>query len=253
MRDGFRVFDTHTHVGQARHSGRRLSGDELIAGMDNTGIDRAVVIPFPVVDDYRLTHDEIAAAVRRYPDRLVGAVCLSPFVPLEAFNDEVRRCAEELGFRALKLQPKFQAINPVSSRSDFFFEAAVRHDLTVIAHTGDGLPLSAPSLFIAPARRFPELRIVLGHAGGSIFYLEAVVAAQVCPNITIELSTLMPNHVLGVLEHVPSDRLLIGSDVPECAEMEIGKILGLAVSESDKRNILWNTACRLFLPGSGVR
>lgn len=246
MREGFRLYDTHTHVGRARHSGRRFSADQLLAEMDRFGVDRAVVIPFPVVDDYRREHDEIAAAVRAHPDRLVGAACLSPFVPLEAFQDEVRRCAEELGFRALKLQPKYQAINPVSSRSDFFFEAAVRHDLTVIAHTGDGLPLSAPSLFIAPARRFPELRLVLGHAGGSIFFLEAIVAAQVCPNIHIELSTLMPNHVLDVLGHVPSDRLLAGSDLPECLETEMSKILGLPIPESDKRNILWNTAERLF-------
>jgi uncharacterized protein len=251
VKGGFKIFDTHAHLGSARHSGRRASADALLAVMDRVGIDRAVAIPFPVVDDFRTEHDEIARAVRAHPDRLVGAICLSPFVPVETFRDEVRRCAEELGFRALKLQPKYQAINPVSPRSDFFFEAALRHDLTVIAHTGDGLPLSAPSLFIAPARRFPELRIVLGHAGGSIFYLEAIVAASVCPNLTIELSSLMPHHVLDVLGHVPSDRLLIGSDLPENAEAEIGKILGLPVPEADKHNILWHTAERLFAPLKG--
>ena len=40
------------------------------------------------------------------------------------FQDEVRRCREEYGFRALKLQPQYHGLNPLSSASDFFFETA---------------------------------------------------------------------------------------------------------------------------------
>jgi hypothetical protein len=248
MRQGFRVFDTHTHVGRARHSGRRFSGAELVAHMDAHGVDRAVAIPFPVVDDVRAAHDEIAAAVKAHPDRLVGAACLPPFMPPEELVAELEHCAVGLGFVALKLQPKYQALNVISRRSDFYFEAAARLGLTLIAHTGDGLPLSAPSLYIAVARRFPELRIVLGHGGGSIFFQECIVAADVCPNIFIELSTLMPNHVMDIIDHVPSSRLLAGSDLPECVETEIGKIQGLPTTDEVKRDILWNTAARLFAP-----
>jgi predicted TIM-barrel fold metal-dependent hydrolase len=56
----------------------------------------------------------------------------------------------------------------------------------------------------------------------------------------------MPHHVLEVLTHVPSSRLMIGSDLPESLEVEIGKILGLKVSEEVRRDILWNTACGVF-------
>jgi predicted TIM-barrel fold metal-dependent hydrolase len=40
MKDGFRVFDTHTHMGTARHSsraatsGERVPADRLMAGSD---------------------------------------------------------------------------------------------------------------------------------------------------------------------------------------------------------------------------
>jgi uncharacterized protein len=249
MRNGFQVFDTHAHIGRARHSGRRCTADQMLASMDQLGIDRALLIPYPVVEDHRQEHDEIAAAVRAHPNRFVGAACLYPFMPLQDFQTEVRRCAEELGFRAIKLQPKFQALNIVSERSDFFFEAAVKHDLTVVAHTGDGLPLSAPSLFIMPARKFPEVRIVLGHAGGSIFFQEAIVAASVCPNIWVELSTLMPHHMLDVIKQVGAPRLMIGTDVPESAAIELDKIIHADLPAPDKREILWESPARLF--GSG--
>jgi predicted TIM-barrel fold metal-dependent hydrolase len=246
MKDGFSIYDSHTHVGTARHSGRRCSAGQLLAAMDAFGIDRSMVIPFPVVEDHRAAHDEIAAAVRAHPDRFAGAACVNPFVPEQEFRDEIRRCAEELGFRALKLQPQYQALNPISDRSDFFFETALRYRLPVICHTGAGAPFALPSLFILPARKFPELPIVLGHAGGGIYTAEAIVAATVCPNIYVELSSLMPHHIREVLLHVPAGRLMAGSDLPDSIVAEMTKILTLDIPAESRRDILWNTARRLF-------
>jgi hypothetical protein len=246
MRNGFSIYDTHTHLGTARHSGRRCTVGQMLEAMDRHGVDRSLLIPFPVVEDYRATHDEIAAAVKSHPDRFAGAACLDPFVPEREFRDELKRCAAGLGFRAVKLQPQYQGLNPLSARHEFFFEAAADNGLAVVVHTGAGAPFALPSLYIVPARKFPELPIVLGHAGGGIYAAEAIVAATVCPNIYIELSSLMPHHVREVLAHVDSSRLMIGSDLPESIDTEIGKIEGLEASDEAKRHILWRTARRVF-------
>ena len=246
MKAGFRVYDTHTHIGTARHSGRVISADELLARMDAAGVDRAMVIPWPVVEDHRAAHDEIGRAVRAHGDRLAGAACLDPFIPEAAFRDEVLRCVELYCFRALKLQPQYQGLNPLSPRGDFLYETALEHRLAVIVHTGAGAPLALPSLYMMPARRFPELPLVLGHAGGGLYAAEAIVAASFCSNIYIELSSLMPHHVLEVLAHVPSTRLMIGSDLPASVETEMSKIIGLEIPDQQKWDILWNTAARLF-------
>ena len=246
MKHGFPIFDAHTHLGVARHSGRRYSADELLRDMDRSGVDRSLVIPFPVVEDYRAAHEEIARAVRSHPDRLTGAACIDPFVPIPLFRDEVKRCAGEFGFRALKLQPQYQPLNPLSPRSDFLFEAALEHRLSLVCHTGAGAPFALPSLFIMPARKFPGLRFILAHCGGSIYFAEAIVAAVVCPNVYLELSSLMPHHVHEVLAHVPPSRLLIGSDLPESLETEMGKVLTVDLPPEAKRDILWNTAVGLF-------
>jgi len=246
MRGGFSIYDTHTHIGVARHSGRRFSADELLASMDRAGVDRSMVIPFPVVEDYRAAHDEIGRAVRAHPDRFSGAACLYPFLPETEFRAEIKRCAEEFGFRALKFQPQYQALNPVSDRSDFLFEAALENRMAVICHTGTGAPFALPSLYIMPARKFPSLPIVLAHAGGSVYCLEAIVAAAVCPNIYVELSSLMPHHIAEVMAHVSPSRLMIGSDLPQSVDSEIGKILGLGIDDEAKRDILWRTGRRVF-------
>lgn len=247
MKEGFRVFDTHTHIGHGLHHGRRYEAEQLLAAMDKYGIDRSLVIPFPVVADYRAAHDEIGRAVNAYPDRVSGAACIYPYIGKERFRDEVRRCVEELGFRALKLQPQFQPLDPLLTRGDFLYETALEFKLPVVIHTGTGAPHALPSLYILPAKRFPDLRIILAHCGGGgLFFAEAIVAAISCPNIWLELSTLMPHHILQVLQHVTPNRLMIGSDLPENLTTEIGKIFSLEVADEIKQDILWNTASHLF-------
>lgn len=247
MRHGREVWDTHTHIGIARHSGRRRTADDLLRSMDEHGVDRAVVIPFPVVEDHRAAHDEIGAAVRACEGRLRGVICLNPFVPPEVFRDEVRRCREVHGFRAIKLQPQYQGLNPLWATSEFFFETAREHRLTLIVHTGSGIPYSLPSLYMPLAKRYPELTFVLAHCGGGGMLVgEAIVAALFCSNVVLELSTLMPNHVLEVLNHIPADRLMAGSDLPENVEVELAKLESLPVSEEQKRLMLGGTAARVF-------
>lgn len=247
MRDGFFLFDSHTHLGEAEHSGRVATPRQLLATMDRCGVDRSLLIPFPVVEDFRKTHDHIADAVRLHPARFAGAACLNPYEGEAVYRAEVRRCREQLGFRALKLQPQYTAINPLWPRHHFVFEAAAENGMTLIWHTGSGIPYSLPSLLMPVARDFPQLNIVLAHCGGGGMLLgEAIVAAQFCPNIYLELSTLMPNHVLEVLSHLPASRLLAGSDLPENTEIEFAKILGLDIGHSAKHSILSETALRLF-------
>ncbi len=247
MRDTFTLFDTHIHIGTARHSGRRHHAADIIASMDRFGVDRSVAIPFPVVDDYRREHDEIGAAMREYPGRFSGAACLNPFIPERAFRDEVKRCREQYGFAALKFQPQYQGLNPLLESSAFLFETAIENGMVLIVHTGTGIPFSLPSMYLLAAKRYPELKIVMAHCGGGgIFLGEAIVAATLFPNIYLELSSLMPHQVLEVLARVPSSRLMAGSDLPENLSIEMSKIFELAIGEKDKRNILSGTACEVF-------
>jgi predicted TIM-barrel fold metal-dependent hydrolase len=243
---GCQVYDTHTHLGAAFHSGRVMTADSMLRHMDAAGIDRSLLIPFPVVADYRREHDAIAQAAREHPDRFTGALCMDPFLPEQDVVDELRRGVEQLGMRALKLQPQFCGLNPMSAKGSWFFGLANEFRLPVVVHTGSGAPFALPSLLIAPARQYPELPIVIGHAGGSVYYLEAIVAAQVCPNLYIDLSSLMPHHTLDVIRHVESSRLMAGSDLPESTKVELEKIVALDIDEEVRRDILWRTPRRLF-------
>ncbi len=245
MRSGYRIFDTHTHLGVAAHSGREMRVEAMLAHMDACGVDRCLLIPWPVVESEREAHEEIAAALRRYPERFRGAACLHPFQPRERFLEELDRCVES-GLGALKLQPQFQPLNPMNPRHDWYWEAALERSLPVVVHTGNGAPLALPSIYIAAARRFPGLTIVIGHAGGPVYYQEAILASQLCPNVYVEVSTLPAHVTADVVRQVPVERLLCGSDLPESTAVEIDKLLGLGIEKAALEEILFGNAERLF-------
>ena len=61
---------------------------------------------------------------------------------------------------------------------------------------------------------FPGAEVItVPIADGGEGTVEALVAAKVCPNIFLELSSLMPHHLGDILAAVPSDRLWV---VPDC-------------------------------------
>lgn len=246
MIGGFRVFDSHTHLGNARHSGRTMDVETMLRHMDAAGIDRQLLIPFPVVADERAEHDLIADAIRRYPDRFCGALCLDPFQPDQQLQDELRRGVEELGLKALKIQPQFCGLNPTGARAAWLFGLANEYKLPVVFHTGAGAPFALPSLLIVPARQYPQLPIIVAHSGSSLYYLEAIVAASVCENLLLDVSSLMPHQTLEVLRHVPPQRVMAGSDLPESAAVELGKIVAAQLPDDLKRTVLWDTPCRVF-------
>ena len=79
-----------------------------------------------------------------------------------------------------------------------------------------------------------------------MYYLEAIVAAQVCPNIHIELSSLMPHLCAEVIARVEPGRLMAGADLPESLDAEIGKLFSLEMPPETRRAILWDTPARIF-------
>lgn len=228
------------------HSGRDVRAEDLLAVMDGAGVDRAVVIPYPVVADYRAEHDLIGAAVQSFPDRFCGALGFPAFLEKETMRQEVRRCVDNWRPRALKLQPQYQPVNPLSRWADDWFSLAEEFDLTLIVHTGMGVPFALPSLWMMPARKYPRVRVVLGHAGGPLLHGEAIVAASFLDNVFVEVSTLAANHAADVVRQVPKGRVMLGSDLPECAETEMEKGFSLGLAGGTLEELCWRTGRRVF-------
>jgi predicted TIM-barrel fold metal-dependent hydrolase len=176
-----------------------------IGELDRHQVSRAALIA-SVPDD----EDSVAAAVAKYPDRLVGFFTLNPV----AGDAEARaeRGFGELGLRCACLFPAMHHYDLADDRVARIFTIADAKRAALFVHCGYlsiearvklglanhiDLRLGDPLALAATAVRFPGVPVIIPHFGAG-FLREALMAADVCP--TIHLDTSSSN---GWLKYVP--------------------------------------------------
>jgi predicted TIM-barrel fold metal-dependent hydrolase len=88
--------------------------------------------------------------------------------------------------------------------------------------------------------------VVLAHAGFAIFAAEAIVAAQVCPNIVLEPSWCASYQVAEMVRAIGAERVMYGSDHPSNVASELAKLRAIGLAAEQLGLVLGGTAGRVF-------
>lgn len=247
MGDRSPIIDAHCHLGRSAVTGVEIDEETLLATMAANGLGAAMVMPQPHQGlDVAPIHDRIARFMAAHPGVIHGMVNLSPRLDEAAYRAEVERCIRGFGFRAIKLDPSVAALPSNHPRCELVFATAREFGVPVIIHTGLGVPNALPALAIPPALRYPEVTVVLAHAGFAVFADEAIVAAQVCPNIVLEPSWCASHQVAAMVRAIGAERVMYGSDHPSNVASELAKIRSIGLDEAQRALVLGGTARRVF-------
>ena len=165
----------------------------------------------------------VAAYVAAHADRLIGFLSVDP--TQEGWQDELRRGHRELGLKGIKLLPMYAGFYPHDERLDPLWRYAEEHRLPVLLHTGTTfisqapLDCTLPRHLDAVARRFPEVKIVMGHLGHP-YEGECVAVIRKHPNVYADVSALhyrpfqLYHSLMLVQEYGVWRKLLFGTDYP---------------------------------------
>jgi uncharacterized protein len=241
------IVDTHGHLGPSPSgSAGEITEVEVLAAMAAQGVAATLVMPQSLQPDEPAAHDRVARFAAAHPGRIFGMASISPLWDEADYFAEARRCVRDLGFKALKLHPASYNTAPTQSRAEKCFRAAAELGVPLLVHTGLGAPASLPSLIIPRARQFPDLPIVLAHAGFVAYADEALVAAQECPNVYLEPSWCQYYQASKMVAAIGSARLMMGSDHPANLAVELAKWRATGISEADLAAVFSHTPRRLF-------
>jgi len=243
-----KIIDAHAHLGYDSVFDVVFTESSLLEAQESNGIDVTLVQP-PTVHDLegvKLCHDAIAELAGRFPNRFFGICCPNPHLPGTQFQDEVRRCIEELGFVAVKLHPFGHAVNPLGTDGRKVFETANRLAIPVMVHTGPGVPWTLPSLLRPIAENYPSLKIVVAHAGHNMLSVEAGLLAESCPNVYLEPSWVSVLTVESWIRSLGAHRIMFGSDHGENAAVELAKYRSMKLTEDQLAMVLGGTAASVF-------
>ncbi len=193
------IIDAHTHIFPSFIRNKResfFSGEpgfellygpesskmegagELIASMDNEGVDVSVVFGFPwkKADYYRRHNDYIIEAVLSNPERLIGLSCFDPLSPDAA--KEAERCLAS-GLKGVGELAVYDSplTDDIILRMADVMAVCLEHDGPLLIHTNEPVghrypgkqPLTLKQIenFI---KAYPDNKIILAHWGGGIFF-----------------------------------------------------------------------------------
>jgi uncharacterized protein len=279
-----RVFDCHVHVQpweQMKPGTRALMAagrpdlaeiheamadpDRLLRLMDREGVERACLINYvaPEVMGFDASaNDWVARYVRGREDRLVAVGSVHPRHATDAAR-ETRRLFDELGIRMLKIHPPHQLFAANAYRDGLeglaeVYAEAQRSARPVMIHTGTSIFPGARNRYADPmavddvAVDFPDLKIILAHAGRPLYMDTAVFLARRHPNVRLDLSGIPPKKLLEYLPRLEelSVKCLWGTDYPSpgIASMKrnVEDFLALSLPEAAQQRILWDNATALF-------
>ena len=242
------IIDAHAHLGYDEVFDEDFTQADLLQSQSANGIDITLVQPALTHDltTAQHYHDAIAELARRYPGRFYGVANPSPHLSGGRYEAEVRRCVCELGFVGVKLHPFAHAVNPLGHSARRAFATAAELGVPIMVHTGAGLPWSAPSLLMGPAKDYPTLSIIAAHAGQIILAGEAELLAGERTNVFLECSWTGGFLVRHWVRKFGPQRILFGSDHTDNAATELAKFRSSALTPEELDETLGRAAARLF-------
>jgi hypothetical protein len=243
------IIDAHAHLGHDFVFDEDVTEAWLLENYREQGIDGAIVQPFisrPYISDTREIHDRIARLCASKEKRFWGMASINPHFTPDDYAAEAGRCVKELGFVALKLTPIAHAAHPANQDSLFVYETARRLGVSVMIHTGQGIPFSDPASLLDVPGRFPDLKFVLAHAGGDMFFQQALYLARRFENVYLEPSWLNVMNVKKALDSIGASKIMFSSDQALNASVELAKYRAVLKKSSELERVLSGTAIEVF-------
>ena len=237
------------------------------AFLDEQGIARVGLINYPSHDlmgfDERV-NDFVAAYRDRHPERIIAFGGMHPRFVKDP-RAEMRRILHELRVDAVKLHPPHMLVK-ANGYLDGDEALRVLYDecqsagRPVMVHSGTSVFPKARGKFGDPmdlddvAVDFPDLRLIVAHAGRPIWMETAVHLARRHRHVYLDLSGIPPKSLLEYLPKLESlaTKCMFGTDWPSPGVKSIREnveaFLELPIAEAAKARILSGTADELFPP-----
>ena len=241
-----KYIDVHVHMGDCRVFGLNISEEQMLNAMDQNHINVSIVQPAPCPVDYKDVHERIYTLTKKYPGKIYGLVSINPHMPKEQFKEEVRHYVKDYGFLGIKLHTLGHAVSPTSNDAETIYEVAEELDIPVMVHTGAGVPVAMPALCIPPAKKHRNIKFIIAHAGGQLYSEEALILAQECDNVYLDLTWVGVEEAHSLVKQLGSKRMVYASDSQRNIPLEIKKYEMMDLSESELEDVFYKNAISIF-------
>lgn len=242
------IIDVHSHLGWDTVFDEDFTLIDQFEKHSIYKIDKTILQPGTChdLDTVFNQHNAIAVAVNNNPDSFYGLANLNPHLKAFVYEEEIRRCIEDLGFVGIKLHTFAHAVNPGGKDGRRVFDLARKYSVPVMVHTGSGIPFSNPSALIPIGLDYPDVKIIMAHCGMMVLAAETPIAMKLCPNIYADTSWSAGFAIRHWIEEFGANRFMLGSDHADNMGTELKKLKTCGLNSKQLEWVLHKTAEIVF-------
>ena len=249
------IFDSLRRWTGADELKQEVPVEWTIGAMDEAGVRLGLICAWWGPQGEILANDEVAATVKKYPNRFVGIASANLYRPMDAVR-ELRRCVKKLGFKGLRLVQWYWNLPPTDRRYYPLYAECIELDIPVclqVGHTGPLCPSEPgrPIPYIDEvALEFPELRIVGGHIGYP-WTQEMIAVCTKHVNVYVDTSAYTakryPKELVEYMKTNGKDKVMFGTNYPMITAARCLKDLdSLGLDDETKALFLYGNAQQVF-------
>lgn len=249
-----KCIDVHCYYGKWGFPIYDMGMDDILAMMARAEVEKAILMSARAIQhDFVAGNAELAAAIAPHP-ALYGYVYINMHYP-EASLVEMEKYLGTDKFVAVKYNGEYsRAAASAPENREVFTRLEKIYKKPLLVHSwglpehGNAVAYSLPSQILELARAHPELKIVMGHMGGSE-WMSAIRAAEQAPNLYLDTcASYADREKIGVaVRMLGADRVLFGSGATEGSlVMQKGVVLGADITEKERAQVLYENARRVF-------
>ncbi len=235
--------------------------EELIAAMDESGVDKSVVCGFAWSDQglCRDGNDYILESIKRYPDRLIGFVSIR----LNDSGDtvkEIERCVG-LGAKGVgEIVTEAHGVDiddekvmaPVVEASKSLNIPIMVHANETVGHYYVGKAKTVLRQYYNFILSWPDVDIIMAHWGGGLLFYELMPeVARACERVYYDTAASIflysANVYPSAVQIIGADKILFGTDYPLIDQRRyLKQIENSGLSKGDMEKIYGENARRVL-------
>jgi predicted TIM-barrel fold metal-dependent hydrolase len=237
--------------------------DVLLEEMSQASVTKAVLHSEWEFENPTSLNENVAKAVREYPDKFFGAVSVDPRKGISHSVKEFKNAIKSTKCVGLSLQPAFLDMLPHDARLYPLYQVCEEYKIPLWLHTGinyapnHSMEADRPIYLEKILLDFPHIKLVACHSGWPWVAELCAIARKFYPRVFLEIGGVAPKYIFShgtgwdpFLQYANSllqDQVLFGTDWPVISFVRaVKEVTEAPVKDDVKSKILYENGQRFL-------
>lgn len=243
--DGLRIFDAHAHIGNGEYNAAYLCTLPL---KENLRLSRSIGINAIAASSFLALvgkgiegNEALMAACGQYPEELFAYLYYDPNIG-EPLLKQIDRYRKHPNFIGVKIHPREAKTSIETDAFDPLYAYCEEKGILILCHTWETERENNPVCFGPVLRRFPTLKLLIGHMGGTYRgCMDSIALAEQYENVYLDINGSIYSQIWieELAKMAPAEKLIFSTDqMFNDPRIVVGRVLLSDLSDALKRKIL---------------